>query len=371
VSGSDPASLLAGALRADAAADDWRAKVRADVDQLVHDIDAEAFDRMHARSAGPPAGSIAVPVCTCPDAHGYCRDDCGYCTALSDDMPCPADVVADAGDDAASWSPGPVEVPGPLEPGPVEVPGPLEEVAPVGPDPRGVLAHPGWRSRHDPASRGFAVVDRLAGKAPLRDVHLPWTPVLDQGKEGACVGFGVADAVNVLRVLSGGPGVTFLDNAAALDLYHQAQRVDDVPGEAYTGTSVLAGMKAGRADGYFGGYLWDFGTSAIAQTLLQLHTPVVVGVPWSEAMYETGPGGLVRLGGKVVGGHCLCIVGLVLKGPQDQPGPYFIWRNSWGTGYGEGGDGYVHHRDLAALLARQGEAAVPVVGVQTASVPLP
>jgi hypothetical protein len=348
VTGTDPAALLAGAVRVDQASDDWRAQVRREAHQLVDDI-----DRL-----------VDGADCTCPTPAGLCRDDCAHCTALPDDAPCPADVDDQGDDDAATWTPVDevTELTPALARAVLEPPAPTSTLLTVPP----ALDHPGWRSRHDPASRAFAVVDRLAGRATLRDVRLPATPVLNQGKEGACVGFGVADAVNVLRILAGAAGVNrqLLDDAGALDLYHQAQRVDDVPGENYTGTSVLAGMKAGQADGYFGGYLWDFGTSAIAQTLLQLHTPVVIGVPWYDAMYDTGPGGLVRVGGKLVGGHCLCIVGLLMKGPQGQAGPFFVWRNSWGEDYGDHGDGYVHHRDLTALLARQGEAAVPTMKAQ-------
>jgi hypothetical protein len=389
---------LDGAIRAEGLADDWRAKVRAEVDQLVRDVDAGADvvalvddDALPINDPGEPP----APACVCPTPAGYCADDCDHCTALADDDPCPADVDADlAGSiDAARWPGAPAEAVPVLEalreraatgfgPGWREeaaasldaaaaaaqedfAPHSLEVGSPAGNPP---VSGPGWASRHDPASRAFGVVDRLAGKAALRDVDLPWTPVLNQGSEGACVGFGVADAVNVLRTAAGVVPAKYLDDADALALYHQAQKIDDMPGESYSGTSVLAGVQAGQADGYFGGYLWDFGTSAIAQTLLQLHSPVVVGVPWWEHMYDTGPGGLVTGAGagKLVGGHCLCIVGLRMKGPQGQSGPFFVWRNSWGPDYGDGGNGYVHHRDLATLLHRQGEAAVPTVKAQAA-----
>jgi hypothetical protein len=376
VSGTDPAALLAGALRVDQLGDDWRAKVRSDVDQLVDDgvVDAAIADEFAGQLVDDIA-ALATPSdagCTCPSPAGLCRDDCAHCTALPDEAPCPATTSTrrrrrddGRGRSARRRADRPVTVSdgrGRRFSGfCARARSPAGSLAAR--DARAMLAHPGWRSRHDPASRSFGVVDRLAGKAPLRDVHLPWTPVLNQGKEGACVGFGVADAVNVLRA-SGAPVPAFIDDAGALDLYHAAQRVDDIPGESYTGTSVLAGMKAGAGAGLFGGYLWDFGTSAIAQTLLQLHTPVVVGVPWFDGMYDTGPGGVVHVAGKLVGGHCLCIVGLSMKGPNGEPGPWFVWRNSWGESYGVGGDGFVHHRDLGKLLRGQGEAAVPTVTAQ-------
>jgi hypothetical protein len=216
-----------------------------------------------------------------------------------------------------------------------------------------------WRSRHDPRSLSYGVRARLEASAPIVDHVWPVGPVLDQGAEGACVGFAVADASNVLeRAGLVPPDGKLCDADDAGRLYRFAQTVDEVPGEDYTGTSVLAGMQAGVEAGLFGGYLWAFGTRDIAQAVLQ-RGPVVIGIPWLSGMYETGPGGLVVVEGEEVGGHCLAVVGIRQKGPQGQPGPYFIWLNSWGPDYGAGGLGYVHHRDLAGLLHGRGEAAIP------------
>jgi C1A family cysteine protease len=57
------------------------------------------------------------------------------------------------------------------------------------------------------------------------------------------------------------------------------------------------------------------------------------------------------------------VVGLLLRGPQGQVGPYFVLQNSWGEGWGDHGLGYIHHRDLAQLLRGGGEAAFPTFGV--------
>jgi hypothetical protein len=191
-------------------------------------------------------------------------------------------------------------------------------------------------------------------------------PVLDQGTEGACVGFGIVDGANVLR-MAGEFGAHFpgwLGEPDALALYKRAQQLDEVPGESYTGTSVLAGMQAGVEAGLFGGYSWAFGTRDVAQAVLQVG-PVIVGVPWLAGMYDTGPGGLVELSGADTGaGHCLAVVGLKVRGPQGQLGPYFVWQNSWGPGYGDRGLGYIHHRDLATLLHGTGEAAIPTRAAQ-------
>lgn len=216
-----------------------------------------------------------------------------------------------------------------------------------------------WRSRHDPRSLGFGVRARLAGSAPISDRRWPVGPVLDQGSEGRCVGFGVVGAVNAFAAGDRDLGVDDADR-----LYRRAQQLDAIPGEDYSGTSVLAGMQAAVEAGLFGGYLWAFGTRDVAQAVLQ-RGPVVVGVPWLSGMYDTGPGGLVRLAGDDMGvGHCLAVVGIVRKGPQGQDGPFFVWLNSWGPGYGDNGLGYIHHRDLARLLHGSGEAAIPTLEAQ-------
>lgn len=221
-----------------------------------------------------------------------------------------------------------------------------------------------WRSRHDERSRAFGVRATLPGSAPVQDRLWPVGPVLDQGTEGQCVGCAVVDAVNVMvKIAHPGPPQEYdLEDATAI--YHRAQQLDEVPGEAYSGTSVLAGMKAAVEAGLFGGYLWAFGTRDIAQAVLQ-RGPVVIGVPWLSGMYETGPGGLVTLAGDDTGaGHCLAVVGMKRTGPQGQPGPFFVWQNSWGPGYGDGGLGFIHHRDLARLLHGRGEAAIPTAEPQ-------
>jgi hypothetical protein len=218
----------------------------------------------------------------------------------------------------------------------------------------------GWRSRHDARSRLFGVRELLAGRAPLTDCLWPTGGVLDQGAEGACVGMAVVNAAASL-------GIAGADSHdAALSIYRRAQQLDAMPGEDYTGTSVLAGMQAATEVGLFGGYLWAFGTRDIAEALLRVG-PVIVGVRWLSGMHETGPGGLVTLTGDDAGqGHALSLVGLKLKGPQGQAGPFFVWENSWGPDYGDGGLGYVHHRDLSALLAGIGEAAIPTREPQAA-----
>lgn len=224
----------------------------------------------------------------------------------------------------------------------------------------------GWAPRHDPRSRLYGVRDHaLTGSAPLTDVLLPGGPILDQGGEGACVGFGAADAANSLALVRwkvrgyGGAPADLLDAADALAAYHRAQELDDVPGTGYDGTSVLAGMKAGQERQWWHSYWWSFSVRDTAQTLLQLGTPLVIGVPWFRAMMTPEPGGVVRVAGDFLDGHCVAVRGLRLTGPGGLAGPWFVVQNSYGPAWGDAGLGLIHHRDLAFLLTHDGEQAIP------------
>jgi hypothetical protein len=366
----DPVDALEAAVRLDVAADAMRAAQHTrgpepdewrDTAATLAEVAPELVDGFQAIAADVAATAqlhtVEPPLTAQAFADALAADDGGHlpgCYASEDPAPF-APVCADCTDrsnaasDAVTVAESEVLTPVPVPPAPAPAPVFIPEQG----------RRLDWRSRHDPRSLSYGVRARLEASAPIVDHLWPVGPVLDQGAEGACVGCAVADASNVLELAGltrprSGP-VTL---EGAEHLYKRAQQLDEVPGEDYTGTSVLAGMQAGVEAGLFGGYLWAFGTKDIAQAVLQ-RGPVVIGIPWLSGMYETGPGGLVVVEGDDVGGHCLAVVGIRQKGPQGQPGPYFIWLNSWGPDYGAGGLGYVHHRDLAGLLHGRGEAAIP------------
>ena len=99
----------------------------------------------------------------------------------------------------------------------------------------------------------FGVRRGLAVSAPLTNHLWPAGPVLDQGAEGQCVGWPWSDAADSLELTARAEQRTIMPGmlglAEATQLYKRAQQLDDMPGEAYTGTSVLAGMKAGQEQG--------------------------------------------------------------------------------------------------------------------------
>lgn len=224
--------------------------------------------------------------------------------------------------------------------------------------------HPGnrvldWKSRHDPESRYYGIRALLPTEAPRKKKM--WKPgdVLDQGQDGACVGFGWAAELSASPVRIKG-----ITNQWALGFYQEAKRNDEIPGEAYEGTSVLAGAITAAKRGFVDQYRWCFGIEDVIDTLVA-HGPIVIGIDWKYDMYWTRPSGLVETTGNVVGGHCLLLTGYHPRMRLTGEGwlkRYEVvrWRNSWGPSYGHNGDGYVRVEDMEALLKNTGEACVPV-----------
>jgi hypothetical protein len=202
----------------------------------------------------------------------------------------------------------------------------------------------------DERSRGYPV-RTLLGTRRRRSYtwRIKTAGVLDQGREGACVGFAWA------AELAARPAeVTDVSDEYALRIYRRAQQLDEWPGEAYSGTSVLAGAKACQELDLIGEYRWAFGLDDVLDTLGYLG-PVVLGINWHESMYRPDADGWIRPQGPVVGGHAILARGVSL------PGRYVLLRNSWGADYGLGGDCRISFDDLGALLATGGEGCVPAV----------
>jgi hypothetical protein len=227
---------------------------------------------------------------------------------------------------------------------------------------RGVTHHNGrtfdWNPRHDERSRGYAVRS-LVSDLPTKAIWWVGGAVSDQGSEGACVGHACTGeylASPARGRLPKGVDPGLAASQLAFEVYKAAQRIDPWPGENYSGTAVNAGMKVGRERGWWDSYHWAFGLDDVKRALLL--GPVVIGVPWLDGMYSTqGRYAEIVPSGPVVGGHAILITGWSPK--YGNLGETFRLRNSWGPGYGKGGNGYLRAANLAALLADEGEAAVP------------
>lgn len=220
------------------------------------------------------------------------------------------------------------------------------------------------RPQFDERSRAFPVRTLVpAGEhAPLQALtprSYTWscTQVLDQGQEGACVGFGWSGELAARPAVV--PGVS---DETARHLYHAAQLVDEWDGENYEGTSVLAGAKVVQSAGFMDEYRWAFSLQDVLLTL-GYHGPVVIGVNWRSGMWDIDAEGWVHATGDVVGGHCVFLRAVNVR----QHG--VLIQNSWGLGWGMNGCAHLSWDDLAVLLDDQGDACVPVKRDRVGSLP--
>jgi hypothetical protein len=198
----------------------------------------------------------------------------------------------------------------------------------------------------DERSRNYPIRALVAGKPPrTRQWHCnAW---LDQGSEGACVGFGWS------HEFAATPAVNAVTNATAQKLYKQAQTLDEWAGEDYSGTSVIAGAKAAVADGYMREYRWAFGIDDVILALSHAG-PVVLGLNWYSGMFDPDANGLITPSGNIAGGHCILALG------YDSKKQLIRLHNSWGKDWGIDGECYISVNDLSTLLKDSGEACVPV-----------
>jgi hypothetical protein len=224
----------------------------------------------------------------------------------------------------------------------------------------------------DDRSRNFSAVEGITD-SPFRSYTWSCDVYNDQGSEGACVGFAWS------HELSARPKVIRRDASFALAVYNRAKQIDPWEGEDYSGTSVLAGIKAvqeyknSRGKSLIEEYRWAFGIEDVLR-VLGYKGPVVLGINWHYDMYFPNEKGFIFHTGEMVGGHAIMANGvkIVAKQPDevygvaswdnvDQDKSYVRLHNSWGTGYGKGGDAFMTVRDLGALLRNNGEACIPTI----------
>jgi hypothetical protein len=182
---------------------------------------------------------------------------------------------------------------------------------------------------------------------------LPAGYPLDQGDDGACVGFGYTGELAADPVVVPDTGQAF-----AQQLYELARAEDRKMGNTWAeGASMLAGAKALKNTGKITSYRWAFGIDDVIDTLCTIG-PVVLGINWYTSMFQTRTDGLVTITGGLAGGHCILANGYWPAHPKF--GEVIVWTNSWGRSYGLSGVGFIKVADLARLLKEQGEAAIVV-----------
>jgi len=210
----------------------------------------------------------------------------------------------------------------------------------------------------DERSRDYPVRS-LVGDAPTLSTKIWDCDVwLDQGTEGACVGFSWA------HELAAEPSVVEVDETYARMIYREAQKVDEWPGEDYEGTSVLAGVKIVKSFGWIDEYRWGFSLSDVLGAVVNIG-PVILGTNWYEGMWDTDDDGYIWPTGSIAGGHAIMIVG------YDHKRHAVLLHNSWGQSWGVDGRAWVDVTALEFLLSEQGEVCVPLVRKQIDPVPEP
>lgn len=177
--------------------------------------------------------------------------------------------------------------------------------------------------------------------------RLPAPEVLDQGREGACVGHAWAHEV------AAPPKRSLSSSNLAFHIYREAQKVDEWSGEAYSGTSVLAGAKIVQSLGHMDEYRWCFSLADIALAVGR-QGPVVVGLNWYSGMFSPDADGYIHPTGSLAGGHAILCNGVNIKRRR------FMLTNSWGRGWGRDGTCFISFDELDRLLHEQGDACVPV-----------
>ena len=195
---------------------------------------------------------------------------------------------------------------------------------------------------------------------PLGDYLDHNVPILDQGSEGACTGFGLATVANYLllrrRVVPDSTPVS------PRMLYELARRYDDWPGENYSGSSARGAMKGWHKHGICSEALYPYQANAKTKAktdrqgmtvervadgvrrplgayfrvnhkdLVAMHAAIAeVGVLYATATVhqgwsDVGGDGLIEQSDTITGGHAFAIVA------YDDQG--FWIQNSWGPSWG-------------------------------------
>ena len=205
----------------------------------------------------------------------------------------------------------------------------------------------------DERSRNYPIRHLVEAKKP-RSYTWRCRAYLDQGSEGACVGYACA------HELAARPVEVDVDTALARSIYLDSQRIDPWPGGAYPGakpqyegSSVLAGANILRNRGFVPQYRWAFGLQDLILSVGHLG-PAIVGINWYEGMFNTGRDHFVHIDGDVAGGHAILVRGVSVRKQA------FVLHNSWGTGWGRYGQAYISWSDMERLLHEDGESVIPL-----------
>lgn len=223
-------------------------------------------------------------------------------------------------------------------------------------------------------------------------------PILDQGQEGACTGFGLATVAHyLLRTRRSAASRVAVSPRM---FYEMARRYDEWPGEDYEGSSARGAMKGWQKHGVCGEDHWPYDdakredrlfakrwSDALGRPLgayfrvnhkdvVAMHSAITeAGVLFATASVHggwdsVGRDGIIEQESEILGGHAFAIVAYDHEG---------LWiQNSWGRDWGNRGFGRISYDDWLAngtdvWVARLGapiklaDPASTAVGVSSAA----
>jgi predicted alpha/beta hydrolase family esterase len=203
--------------------------------------------------------------------------------------------------------------------------------------------------------------------ARFRELRIP---ILNQGSEGACTGYGLATVVNYL--LTTRKVVSDCNPVSPRMLYELAKRYDEWPGEGYSGSSARGAVKGWHKHGVCSEATWPSAASKTnkgqlltglndARTadalrrplgayyrvnhkdLVAMHSAIAeVGALFAtsnvhQGWSEPGADGLIEYSDTMLGAHAFAVVG------YDKHG--FWIQNSWGDEWGNQGFACISYDD--------------------------
>jgi C1A family cysteine protease len=201
-------------------------------------------------------------------------------------------------------------------------------------------------------------------KLPAKiDYTKKMSPVSDQGDEGTCVGFATTDGMKEYQEKADWEKTIRL---SVRYVYSGAQKIDSYPDDE-EGTDIRSALKVLNKNGVPPDDCWPYRphqtngpcsdadelakkyrietytrlkTEADMKESLVVNGPFVAGVDvyesWeTSAVDKTGVVPMPKKGEQLLGGHAICIVG------YDDKNKRFKFKNSWSSGWGAKGYGYL------------------------------
>lgn len=205
----------------------------------------------------------------------------------------------------------------------------------------------GRRYAPDPRDRQFALTPERLNAIPrqlepgARRRTLPWKrgPVLDQGTTSECTVFSAATFLQCAPQLHA-KGLDW-PREKFTEVYNEARRTDEWPGEDYDGTSERAVQQILKAAGVISEFLWVDGAGPdpleIAEEYVLTRGPLLLGTDWFSGMdIPSEKGAYIEPTGAKRGGHEICVRWKYNARHYKYPSTWELIQ-TWGEGIGDNG----------------------------------